>query len=155
MKIKILTIVLLFFCSQGICQDFKNFDAAFIKSFYKNFRVPKNISYDSVGKTVMLHIFIKNNLKTNKIEFSDNAEISLKNELLRIESNLNLEPFKNFMITNKKNELHVLFPIFIRPDYSNLITWPGDVYTKFNGETINQFCLLRPPLQIVIYETIY
>lgn len=155
MKINILTILLLVCSVRGISQDFENFDVEFTKSFYKNFRVPQNYVNDSLGKTLMLHIFINKNTDENNVEFSDNASISLRSELSRIIGNLKFESFRKYMTANKQNELNILFPVFIRTQYSNRIDWPGDVYTTFNGNTINKLCILRPPIQIVIYKSVH
>lgn len=77
--------ILIFFANKVSSQEIENnFDQFFVKSFYKNFRVPKSIRDSCAGTSILLDFYVDGDFNLMSFKFSDNAGKELKDELLRI-----------------------------------------------------------------------
>lgn len=136
-----------------------NFDQFFVKSFYKNFRVPNSVRDKCAGTSVLLNFYVDEDFKVVNFKFSDNTGEELKEELRRISEKLDTKFISNYLKRNNINKIHLVYPILFLSrseecDNQNFRVSPGDVSTQFNGALIDKPCFIRDTLTIISYQTI-
>ncbi len=148
------------FTNKALSQEVSsNFDQFFIKSFYKNFRVPNSIKDKCAGTSVLLNFYIDEDFNAMNFEFSDNAGEELKEELRRISKKLATEFISNYLKRNNLSKIHLVYPtLFLARieecDDRNLMVSPGEAFTHYNGALIDKPCFIRNTLTLISYQTI-
>lgn len=152
--------ILIFFANKVSSQEIENnFDQFFVKSFYKNFRVPKSIRDSCAGTSILLDFYVDGDFNLMSFKFSDNAGKELKDELLRISKKLDTKFISNHLKSNNIKDIHLVYPILFLSrreecNTTNLIVNPGEFFTLFNGVLLDKPCLIRNTLIMMSYETI-
>ena len=144
--------LLTFNCS---CQTNEVSDNEFVKTFVKNFKIPEIVRDNCVGTSLFLSVYIEKNSLERKIQFSDNSDNQLKQELEKIYYKLNNSLLD---VKFKTDKVYLLYPILFvsrkeNCKCSDLLLDPGSLYTIFNGATLDSLCILRNPITIAYYDS--
>lgn len=121
------------------------------------FNIPNDIGKDSCYySNALLNITLDENSKVSNIEFSDNAEPWLTNELDTTKKNFDINIIEKHALKSNFKNCKVLIPVLIRGSSASCDpikknSWFNPNYFKFNGQNLLGNCFFLNPVEIYFY----